>query len=463
MNKSSATIMAAALMLASSCTEVKQEGQGYEPIIGKQEITIKDGRLTPEALWAMGRIGSLSISPDGKQIAYTVAYYSVPENKSHHVIYVMDADGKNNTLLTQTAWNESEPQWIKGGTKIAFLCNESGGSQIWEMNPDGTERRIISDFKGNIEGFSFSPDGKKILFISQIKYGQRTVDLYPDLPKASGIIVNDLMYKHWDEWVESIPHPFIADFDGNMMGAATDIMEGEPFEAPMKPFGGIEQLAWSNDSKQIAYTSRKKQGLAYAVSTDSDIYLYNIEKGTTLNLCKPNGKDSNGTDEMKGYDTNPKFSPNGKYIAWQSMERDGYESDRNRLCIYNLDDGQKTFVTESFESGVDDYCWNNDSQSLYFVGVWHGTSMVYNANLNGDIKKLTDGMYDYGSVAMAGDKIITKRHSISAADEIYTLTPADGQVAQLSHENDHIFKQLNLGKVEERWTKLPMASKCFHG
>ena len=131
---------------------------------------------------------------------------------------------------------------------------------------------------------------KKILFISQIKYGQRTVDLYPDLPKASGIIVNDLMYKHWDEWVESIPHPFIADFDGNMMGAATDIMEGEPFEAPMKPFGGIEQLAWSNDSKQIAYTSRKKQGLAYAVSTDSDIYLYNIEKGTTLNLCKPNGK-----------------------------------------------------------------------------------------------------------------------------------------------------------------------------
>ena len=121
MNKSSATIMAAALMLASSCTEVKQEGQGYEPIIGKQEITIKDGRLTPEALWAMGRIGSLSISPDGKKIAYTVAYYSVPENKSHHVIYVMNTDGKNNTLLTQTAWNESEPQWIKGGTKIAFL------------------------------------------------------------------------------------------------------------------------------------------------------------------------------------------------------------------------------------------------------------------------------------------------------------------------------------------------------
>ena len=445
--------MAAALMLASSCTEVKQEGQGYEPIIGKQEITIKDGRLTPEALWAMGRIGSLSISPDGKQIAYTVAYYSVPENKSHHVIYVMDADGKNNTLLTQTAWNESEPQWIKGGTKIAFLCNESGGSQIWEMNPDGTERRIISDFKGNIEGFSFSPDGKKILFISQIKYGQRTVDLYPDLPKASGIIVNDLMYKHWDEWVESIPHPFIADFDGNMMGAATDIMEGEPFEAPMKPFGGIEQLAWSNDSKQIAYTSRKKQGLAYAVSTDSDIYLYNIEKGTTLNLCKPNGKDSNGTDEMKGYDTNPKFSPNGKYIAWQSMERDGYEADLNRLFIMNLETGEKRFVSKAFESNVDAFVWGADAKVIYFTGVWHGESQIYALDLaNDSVKAITSGMYDYEGVALFGDKLIAKRHSMSIGDEIYSVA-LDGSTTQLTQENKQIYDQLEMGKVEGRWMK----------
>ena len=453
MNKSSATIMAAALMLASSCTEIKQEGQGYEPIIGKQEITIKDGRLTPEALWAMGRIGSLSISPDGKKIAYTVAYYSVSENKSHHVIYVMNTDGKNNTLLTQTAWNESEPQWIKGGTKIAFLCNESGGSQIWEMNPDGTERRIISDFKGDIEGFSFSPDGKKILFISQIKYGQRTVDLYPDLPKASGIIVNDLMYKHWDEWVESIPHPFIADFNGNMMGAATDIMEGEPFEAPMKPFGGIEQLAWSNDSKQIAYTSRKKQGLAYAVSTDSDIYLYNIEKGTTLNLCKLNGQDSNGTDEMRGYDTNPKFSPDGKYIAWQSMERDGYEADLNRLFIMNLETGEKRFVSKAFESNVDAFVWGADAKVIYFTGVWHGESQIYALDLaNDSVKAITSGMYDYEGVALFGDKLIAKRHSMSMGDEIYTVA-LDGSTTQLTQENKQIYDQLEMGKVEGRWMK----------
>ena len=444
--------MSAAMMLAS-CGGTKDAGKTDQALIGKSDIKIEGKRMTPEALWAMGRIGGLAVSPDGKQIAYTVAYYSVPENKSNREVFVMNADGTDNRQITHTPYQENEVTWAADGSKLLFLSNDNGSSQLYEMNPDGSGRKQISKYDGDIEGYSISPDGKKILFIAQVKTVKSTADKYPDLDKATGIIITDLMYKHWDEWVESIPHPFIADFDGNMMGAATDIMEGEPFEAPMKPFGGIEQLAWSNDSKQIAYTSRKKQGLAYAVSTDSDIYLYNIEKGTTLNLCKLNGQDSNGTDEMRGYDTNPKFSPDGKYIAWQSMERDGYESDRNRLCVYNLNNGQKTFVTESFESGVDDYCWNNDSQSLYFIGVWHGTSMVYSANLNGDIKKLTDGMYDYGSVAMAGDKIITKRHSISAADEIYTLTPADGQVAQLSHENDHIFKQLKLGKVEERWTK----------
>ena len=442
-------IMASAVLL-SACQTQKESSEG---IIGKSHPKVENGIMTPEVMYTLGRVGGIEISPDKKKILYGVTYVSIPENKSNRELFVMDIDGSNKIQITHTPKSEQNAVWINNGKQIAFLTSESGSSQLWIMDADGSNRKQISNQEKGINGFLFSPDEKKVVFFSNVKYGQRASDIYTDLHKATGRVIDDLMYKHWDEWVESIPHPFIADFNGNMMGAATDIMEGEPFEAPMKPFGGIEQLAWSNDSKQIAYTSRKKQGLAYAVSTDSDIYLYNIEKGTTLNLCKPNGKDSNGTDEMKGYDTNPKFSPNGKYIAWQSMERDGYESDRNRLCIYNLDDGQKTFVTESFESGVDDYCWNNDSQSLYFVGVWHGTSMVYNANLNGDIKKLTDGMYDYGSVAMAGDKIITKRHSISAADEIYTLTPADGQVAQLSHENDHIFKQLNLGKVEERWTK----------
>jgi dipeptidyl aminopeptidase/acylaminoacyl peptidase len=457
--KTTTALMATALFLAS-CTGAKQEKtESDAPIIGKQtEFKVNNGRMTPEALWAMGRIGDYQVSNDGQRIVYTVAYYSVKENKSHRVIYVMNADGTNNTLLTTTAQSESNPVWIKGDTKIAFLSSESGKSQIWEMNPDGSGRRQISDFDGDIEGFTPSPKGDRILFVAQVKYGQRTVDLYPDLPKTTGILVDDLMYKHWDEWVETVPHPYIASFDGDKMGEAKDILEGEPYESPMKPFGGMEQLAWSPDGQLIAYTCRKKTGLAYSISTDSDIYLYNIEGGITTNLCKENGKKSNGRDMMAGYDTNPSFSPDGRYIAWQSMERDGYESDRNRRCVLDLHSGEKRFVTESFESGVDAFCWERDSKTLYFTGVWHGASMIYSTNLDGDVKKLTEGDYDYASVALGKPgELIVKRHSMSHADEIYSMTSVDSSkpliAKAITHENDHIFAQLHLGKVEARWTK----------
>ena len=438
------------MLATADCESTENTTTDDSSIIGRQEITIADGRLTPEALWAMGRIGSSSVSPDGTKIAYTVSYYSVKENKSHLAIYVMNADGTENTLLTTTSANEGEPVWIKGGTKIAFLSAASGSNQIWEMNPDGTERLQLSHYEGDIEGFRFSPDETKVLFISQIKYGERTADVYPDLDKASGIIVDDLMYKHWDEWVQTIPHPFVADFNGKEVGKATDILAGEPYESPMKPFGGIEQLAWSPDSKQIAYTCRKKTGKEYAVSTDSDIYLYNLESKETRNLCKEDANDKN-----KGYDTNPKFSADGQYIAWQSMERDGYESDRNRLCVFNLQSGAKKYVTESFQSGVDDYCWAADNKTLYFTGVWHATSMIHSTNLEGDVKQLTDGMYDYVSVATLGDgKLLTKRHSLSEADELFTVDlQANNAVTRITKENDHIFSQRKPGKVEPRWMK----------
>lgn len=451
MKKTDLMTMTAAMMFAASgYVNADTPANTDKPVIGKQEIRIKNKKLTPEALWAMGRIGSSSVSPDGKQIAYTVSYYSVKENKSHTVIYVMNADGTNNLLLTHTADSEVEPTWIKGGSKIAFLTAASGSMQIWEMNPDGSERKQLSSYEGGIEGFKFSPDESKVLFISQVKYGQRTSDIYPDLDKASGKVINDLMYKHWDEWVENIPHPFVASFGGNQVGTATDILKGEPYESPMKPFGGIEQLAWSNDSKQIAYTCRKKTGLEYSVSTDSDIYLYNTEAGETRNLCK-----EDATDKNLGYDTNPKFSPDGKSIAWQSMERDGYESDRNRLCVMDLKSGEKTYVTEAFQSGVDDYCWAPDGKTLYFVGVWHATSMVHSTNLKGEVKQLTDGMYDYTSVAMLNNKqLLTKRHSLSEADELFTVDlKKKNAVTRITKENDQIFSQLQMGKVEARWTK----------
>ena len=448
MKQSNLLLMSAAIMLAS-CGGTKNTGYDAS-LIGQSNIKIEGKRMTPEALWAMGRIGGVSVSPDEKQIAYSVAYYSVPENKSNNELFVMNADGSANAQITHDNWQESQPTWIKDGKKLAFLCNESGSSQVWEMNADGTDRKQLTQYDGDIEGFSFSPDGKKLLFIAQVKTVKSTADKYPDLPKATGIIITDLMYKHWDEWVTTAPHPFVADFDGNSINNVQDILEGEPYESPMKPWGGIEQLAWSPSSDKVAYTCRKKTGLAYAVSTNSDIYIFDLVTKKTENI----------TEENKGYDTNPQYSPDGKYIAWQSMKRDGYEADLNRLFIMNLETGEKRFVSQAFESNVDAFLWNKNSQSIYFIGVWHGETQIYNINLadNDKLVQLTDGMYDYASLALCGDEVIAKRHSMSMGDEIYAVnntrsSETFAETKQLTFENKLIYDQLEMGKVEARWMK----------
>lgn len=435
-------MISAAMMLASCGTQ--EAGKAEQPIIGKSNIKVEGNRMTPEALWAMGRIGGLSVSPDEKQVAYTVAYYSVEENKSNREVFVMNIDGTDNKQITHTPYGENEVTWIKGGTKLAFLSSESGSSQLWEMNPDGSARKQLTNYDGDIEGYAFSPDEKKLLFISQVKTVKSTTDKYPDLPKATGIIVNDLMYKHWDEWVTTAPHPFIADFTETGLTNIIDILEGEPYESPMKPFGGIEQLAWNTTSDKVAYTSRKKNGMAYSISTNSDIYVYDLNTKQTVNI----------TEGMMGYDTNPQYSPDGNSIAWLSMERDGYEADQNRLFIMNLASGEKRFVSKAFESNVDDFCWSKDAKTIYFIGVWHGKTQIYSLNVADDtIKPITEGTHDYASVALCRDKLIAKRHSMSIADEIYTVAINDGAATQLTFENQHVYDQLEMARVEERWIK----------
>lgn len=449
-----AIALSAGLVACNSGANKNQNNDDNAPIIGKSEIKVSDGIMTPEALHSFGRVGDVQVSPDNSKILYGVTYVSIEQNKTNRELFIMGVDGSDKEQITHTKNSENNAVWVKNGSKIAFLSSESGSSQIWEMNPDGTGRTQISDIEGNVQGFMYSPDEKKILFIKNIKYKERAYDRYPDLPKTSGRIIDDLMYRHWSEWIEEIPHSFVADFDGAKLSNIVDIIEGEPYELPMLPFGGVEQLAWSPDSKTIAYTCRKKEGLEYSISTNSDIYLYNVESKKTV---------KNLTEGMMGYDINPVFSPDGKYIAWQSMERDGYESDKNRLFVMNLTTGDKTYVTEDFDYNTDFVIWSKDNQNLYIVSCVEARTQIFRANVETkEIKAITEGMHDYESVALAGDnKLIGVRHSLSKPNEVYAINIENGEQTELTFENKDILDQLTMGKVEERWIQTTTGEKML--
>ena len=476
------TTIAAAVLLLAACGSQKESDKVN---IERQTVKLENDQMTPEALWAMSRIGGYQASPDGQHIVFQMGYYSVQENASHQVLWMMNADGTEQRQLTTDADNETDAQWLDNET-IAFLK----GGEVWKMDLDGSGRKQLSETEGKVEGFMFSPDRQKVIILESIDFHEIIKEKPADLPKTTGRVVTDLMYRHWDHYVETIQHPFLFTVGNDFVVAneGKDILEGEPYECPMEPFGGMEQLAWSPDSKNIAFTCRCKTGLAYSVSTDSDIFLYDAESGDmskTKNLCKGNewGVVSDGTvpyetdnlldptkslknqfvnvklkDMNVGYDQNPKFSPDGRYVAWLSMERDGYEADRNRLCVYDLKENTKTYVTESFDSNVDDYCWAPDSKTIYYIGVWHATENLYRTNVQGEVAQLTNDWADFGSLQMLGDKtVLAERHSFTAPADLYVVTPGDSisdtKVSQITEVNKEILDQLAKPSVEQRWVK----------
>ncbi|MBR7029857.1 MAG: S9 family peptidase [Prevotella sp.] len=462
------TTMAVAVLLLTACGT---QNENDKVNIQKQTIQLDNDQMTPEALWAMSRIGGYQASPDGQHIVYQTGYYSVEENKSHQVLWMMGADGTDQKQLTEDADNETDAQWLDDET-IAFLR----GGEIWKMKFDGSGRKQLSETEGKVEGFQFSPDGSKVIVLKSIDFNEIIKKNPDDLPKATGRLVTDLMYRHWDHYVESIQHPFVYEVgDSGISGEGTDLLEGEPYECPMEPFGGMEQLAWSPDGQSIAYTCRKKTGLAYSISTDADIYIYNIGTRETKNLCKPadyTEPEIEPTKTMKyqkvnakenlannvGYDQNPKFSPDGKQIAWLSMERNGYEADRQRLCICDLATGEKKYVTESFDSNVDDFCWAPDGKTLYFIGVWHATENLYRTNLDGEVKPVCIEWADFGSLQMLNDKtLLAEQHSFLAPADLYVVTPGDSvkdtKATQITQVNKEILDQLGKPSVDQRWVK----------
>jgi len=413
-----------------------------EVIIDRPGFTSPDGIFSIDALESLGSVSGPVVSPDGKKVLFGISYESLEQNRSNRDLYVMNIDGSNLTRLTRTARSENNAVWIDGGRRIAFITSEGDAKpQLWVMDADGSNRKAVSNIERGIDGFVFSPDGKKVVMISQVKYARAAKDIYPDLPQATGRMIDDLMYKHWDEWVTEIPHPFIGDFDGNEVTNVRDIMQDEPYESPMKPFGGVESFAWSPDSRQLIYVSRKKTGKEYAISTNSNLYLYDIAAGTTDCL----------TTGMNGYDTNPTFSPDGKYVAWLSMEHDGYESDKNRIFVIDMATRERTDLTADWDYSADAICWNPDGKSLYFIAPKDGVTPIFSINAKTKaVSVVADGQYDYASLAPVDTKtLITMRHSMVRPNEIYSVT-AGKEPVRLTGVNDDIFAQLTMPTVEKR-------------
>ena len=414
-------------------------------LVGTLPASAHEGQhMTPEMMLSLARVGASSLSPDGKTIVYSVGFPNIKENKIRTELFSIASNGTGRRQLTKGIAGLHGARWIQQGRRISYISSESGEPQVWTMAPDGTDRKQVTRIEGGLSDYLFSPDETKLAYIKEISFGKSTKEVYPDLPKATGRIVTDLMYKHWDEWVETIPHIFIASVGNEPITSGKDILEGEPYEAPTKPFGGSEELSWSPDGKTLAYSSRKKTGLEYSLSTNTDIYLYDLASGSTRNITEGNG----------GYDTHPRFSPDGTKISWISMERDGYEADLKRLFIQELKTGKKTFLTDGFEYDVDETVWSPDSKSIFFLATKHAEAQLWELALKGrKIRQITTGMHDYTSLDLQAGKLLAGRQSYTLPTDLYLVDPKTGRADQLTHENKETLDQLNPISVEKRWIK----------
>jgi len=436
-------LIAILMIFFSSCGQLcMKENTDNQNIITKPDLVLSSDLQTPEVLWAYGRLSDVQLSPDGSKILYGVSYYSVEENKGNRELYLMNTDGSDLVQLTHSPKSEFNALWRPDGKKIGFLSSSSGSVQVWEIDPDGGNLYQLSDIKGGIGGFSYAPDMSKILYIKDVERENGFSDLYDGLPKSSGRINNDLMYRHWDHWVDTYSHIFIADYNDEI-NDGNDIMEDEPWGSPLSPFGGMEQISWAPDSKTIAYTSKKKTGMEYSVSTNSDIYLYNVETGKTSNI----------SEGMMGFDMAPVFSPDGKMIAWESMERDGYESDQTRLMVYYTETGEVRNFSEGFDQNTGGYAWDGN-ESIFFISPHLGSYEIFNLNLpSGEFSQVSKGIHNYRSVAVVGEKLITTRQSMSMPTEIFAVDMNDGTAEQISITNKDLLDQITMGEVEKRWIK----------
>lgn len=360
--------------------------------------------LSPEILWKLGRVSALGISKDGKSIVFKVSTPVVEENKSNSKFYTIPVNGGN-------------------------------ASEIQEENT----KELLSNK-------NISPDGKYILSSQEVKTEKILgKDFYPELDKSEAQIYDGLDYRHWDTWNNGTHNHVFYAINKGSKATPIDIMKGEPFDSPQKPFGGEEDYIWSPDSKNIIYVCKKKFGTAYAISTNTDLYEYNIETKSTKNL----------TENNPGYDTNPAFSPNGE-LTWLQMKRDGYEADKNDIIVSFK--GTYINLTANWDGSVDSFKWSLDGKKIYFTAAVDGTIQLFEVNFPGltkiaiTVKQITYGDFDVNSiVGISGDNIIVSREDMNHAAEIYSYNFKKKTFTQLTKINNETYSKIALPKFERRY------------
>ncbi|WHT37759.1 MULTISPECIES: S9 family peptidase [Myroides] len=359
--------------------------------------------MTKELLWKLGRVSPVGISKDGKNLIYKVTHANVEENSFNSKTYQIP---------------------LTGGKPVA-----------------------IESYKELVSDATISPDGKHVVFDEAVKINNVLgKDLYPTMQKADAYVFDGLDYRHWDTWNDGTHnHVFYAAKDNK--DSKIDIMQGEPYDAPQKPFGGAEDYVWAPDGQSIVYVSKKKFGTDYALSTNTDLYQYNLATKQTKNL----------TESNVGYDTHPTYSPQG-HLTWLQMKRDGYEADKNDIIVRMGDVEQN--LTANWDGTVDSYKWSKDGSKVYFVAAVGGTVQLFEVNFPGlkriapVVRQLTDGNFDVtGIVGFDGDKVVLTRTDFNHATEIFSYDLKKKSWNQITKVNDEIYSKLALSKSEKRIVK----------
>lgn len=408
-------------------------------------VSFAQNRMTPELLWDLKRVSNIQISPDGQQILFSIKTYDLKANSGINQLFLMPIIGGTPKQITNFEGGKYNAQWKPNSKKIGFLKDGKGGLNIHEINIDGSGLTQISFVKGGMNGFKYSPDGSKVLFIKEVKLEKyHSTELNTDLPKSNALVYEDLMYRHWSEYEDGkYSHVFFGVIqNGKVQGEGTDIMPKEPYDAPLKPFGGMEEITWSPNGKQIIYTCKKLKGKAYAVSTNSDLYLYDLKNIKTQNISKG----------MMGYDNQPSFSKDGKQVAWLSMAEDGFESDKNDIVVYDPASKAKKNLTQDIDLTVSDFVWDNEGKKIYFRAVIQATYQWFEIDVkSGKHKQLTKGIHNLTSIAFAGDKLVGGLQSMNHPTDIYSAEIKSGNLTQLTDVNKAIYDRLDIGKIEKRW------------